>query len=137
MQLIFSSLFIGTLFGIGLTVSQMINPAKVIGFLDFFGNWDPTLAVVMIGALAVSAPGYYLARKRGAPIAAPRLEIPTRNDVDAKLVGGAALFGIGWGLAGFCPGPALSALATGLWPVAVFVAAMVAGMWLHKLVPNN
>lgn len=137
MGLIFSSLAVGTLFGIGLTVSQMINPAKVIGFLDFFGNWDPTLAVVMGAALAFSAPGYFLAHKRGAPILAARFEIPTRKDIDARLVGGAAIFGIGWGLAGFCPGPALSALATGLWPVAVFVAAMVAGMWLHRLVPSR
>jgi len=137
MQLIFSSLIVGTVFGIGLTVSQMINPAKVIGFLDIFGNWDPTLAVVMAGALAVSAPGYYLARKRGAPVAATRLEIPTRKDIDARLVGGAALFGVGWGLAGFCPGPALSALATGLWPVAVFVVSMIAGMWLYRLVPSG
>jgi uncharacterized membrane protein YedE/YeeE len=132
---IISSLVVGTIFGIGLTVSQMIDPAKVIGFLDLFGNWDPTLAVVMAGALAVSAPGYYLARKLGAPVLAARFEIPTRRDIDARLVGGAALFGIGWGLAGFCPGPALSALATGLIPVAIFVASMIAGMWLHRLVP--
>lgn len=134
MRKIFSSFAVGTLFGIGLAISQMINPAKVIGFLDIFGKWDPTLAVVMAAAVTFAAPGYYVARKWSAPILGARFEIPTRKDIDARLVGGAAIFGVGWGLAGFCPGAALSALAAGLWPVAVFVVAMIAGMWLHRFV---
>lgn len=128
MALLWASLFAGLLFGTGLTVSQMIDPAKVIGFLDFAGNWDPTLAFVMGGALAVTIPGFMLVRRMGSPLVAHTFQLPTRRDIDSRLIGGAALFGIGWGLAGFCPGPALSALVTGVWQVAVFVAAMVAGM---------
>ena len=131
-----ASFLIGTVFGIGLTISRMIDPAKVIGFLDFAGDWDPTLAVVMASALAVSTIGFALARRRAAPILGGAFQIPTRRDADPRLIGGAVVFGLGWGLAGFCPGPALAALATGLWPVFVFVAAMVAGMWLYRLMPQ-
>lgn len=128
-----ASFFIGTVFGVGLTVSEMINPAKVIGFLDFAGDWDPTLGVVMATALAVSTLGFAMVRRRREPYLGGAFQIPSRQDVDTRLICGAVVFGVGWGIAGFCPGPAIAALATGLWPVLVFVAAMMAGMWLHLL----
>lgn len=131
------SLFIGTLFGAGLTVSQMINPAKVVSFLDFTGNWDPTLGVVMIGALGGAIPGFMIAARRQTPLLGGTFQIPSRQDIDVRLLGGATLFGIGWGLSGFCPGPAIAALSSGLWPVFVFVAAMIAGMLLFRLVPRT
>lgn len=121
----------GVLFGIGLYVSQMVDPAKVLSFLDVAGDWDPSLAFVMGGALAVTALGNVLARRRTAPLAAPQFQWPTDRRVDARLVGGAALFGAGWGLVGFCPGPALAALAFGSWHVLLFVAAMALGMAAH------
>jgi uncharacterized protein len=137
MPLILSAFASGLLFGLGLVISQMVNPAKVLGFLDIFGHWDPSLALVMAGAVAVSALGYRIAKRRGVPVLAPRLEIPTRRDLDPRLIGGAALFGIGWGLVGLCPGPALTALTFGPWQVFTFVAAMIAGMALFRLVPDD
>ncbi|MEE1657834.1 YeeE/YedE family protein [Microvirga sp. CF3062] len=135
MPLILSTFASGLLFGLGLIVSQMVNPAKVLAFLDVFGNWDPSLAFVMGGAVAVSALGYWIARRRGAPVLAPRLEIPTRRDLDLRLVTGAALFGIGWGLVGLCPGPALVGLTFGPVAIFAFVAAMIAGMALFRVLP--
>jgi len=137
MSLVVSAFASGLLFGLGLVISQMVNPAKVLGFLDIFGNWDPSLAFVMGGAVAVSALGYFVVKRRGVPVLAPRLEIPTRRDLDPRLIGGAALFGIGWGLVGLCPGPALVGLAFGPWQVFVFVAAMVVGMAIFRLVPAD
>ncbi len=137
MRAALASLLVGTVFGIGLTVSEMINPAKVIGFLDLAGDWDPTLGIVMAAALAVAIPGFALARRRREPYLGGVFRIPSRNDVDSRLIGGAVIFGVGWGVAGFCPGPAIAALATGLWPVLVYVAAMLAGMSLHRLVPGE
>lgn len=128
MKAISASFVIGLLFGIGLAVSQMINPAKVVGFLDFAGDWDPTLALVMIGAVIASAPGFAFAKKRDTAVLGEAMRLPTRRDIDARLIGGAALFGVGWGLSGFCPGPALAGLGSGLVPVVVFVVAMAAGM---------
>ncbi len=125
------ALFAGALFGLGLAVSGMMNPAKVIGFLDVAGEWDPTLAFVMGGALLVTIPAFRLTLKRSRPLLADGFVLPTRDTLDARLLGGAALFGVGWGLSGFCPGPAVAALTTGLAPVFVFVAAMLAGMALH------
>lgn len=136
LQLLFS-LIAGTLFGLGLAVSQMVNPAKVIGFLDIAGAWDPTLAFVMGGALAVAVPAFRLTLKRPHPFFATRFSLPTRRDLEPRLVGGAALFGVGWGLAGFCPGPAITALVTGLAPVFVFVAAMLLGAFAHVLVAEH
>jgi uncharacterized membrane protein YedE/YeeE len=135
MSLIVSAFASGLLFGLGLIVSQMVNPAKVLGFLDISGNWDPSLALVMGGAVAVSALGTVVAKRRGIPVLAPRLEIPTRHDLDPRLIGGAALFGIGWGLVGLCPGPALIGLTIGPWQIFVFVAAMIIGMAIFRLVP--
>lgn len=131
---VLTSLVVGLLFGIGLTMSQMINPAKVLGFLDVAGAWDPTLAVAMAGALATAAPGFILTRKWSSPILTGRFYLPSRTDVDFSLVAGATLFGAGWGIAGFCPGPAIAGLAFGRLDVAIFVASMVWGMLFHRIV---
>jgi uncharacterized protein len=128
------ALFSGVLFGLGLVVSGMVNPAKVLGFLDVAGDWDPTLAFVMGGALLVAVPAFRVILKRPRPVLAEEFDLPAKKDLDARLLAGSALFGVGWGLAGFCPGPAVTALASGLAPVFVFVAAMVAGMSLFKRV---
>jgi uncharacterized membrane protein YedE/YeeE len=124
----------GLLFGAGLAISGMMDPAKVIGFLDFAGDWDPTLAMVMAGALAVTVPIFRLSKGRPKAWSGDAIALPGRRDIDARLVGGAALFGIGWGLAGFCPGPAVAALSTGLPEVSAFVLAMLAGMGLYKVI---
>ncbi|CAA9513349.1 MAG: GENE II AND X PROTEINS [uncultured Rubrobacteraceae bacterium] len=126
-----AALVSGLVFGLGLAVSGMMNPAKVIGFLDVAGDWDPTLAFVMGGALLVAVPAYRIIPKRGRPVLEEGFSLPGKKAVDAPLLGGAALFGVGWGLVGFCPGPAIAALGTGLLPVFAFVAAMLAGMALH------
>ena len=127
------ALLAGILFGLGLAVSQMINPAKVLGFLDFAGRWDPSLALVMAGALGVTALGYYFVLRRPAPLLAPRFEVPTVREIDRRLLAGAVLFGIGWGLVGFCPGPAIASLAYGVKESLIFAAAMLAGMALFRL----
>ncbi|SFU51170.1 MULTISPECIES: DUF6691 family protein [unclassified Methylobacterium] len=130
-----SALAVGLLFGLGLLVSGMADPAKVRAFLDVTGRWDPSLALVMAGAVAVSAAGYRLALRRGRPVLAPRFDVPTRRDLDARLIAGAAIFGLGWGLAGLCPGPALTILTVAPMEAVTFGAAMVAGMLLFRLVP--
>ncbi|KAB7628147.1 DUF6691 family protein [Alkalilimnicola sp. S0819] len=124
----------GALFGLGLVISGMVNPAKVIGFLDVAGQWDPTLALVMGGALAVTIPGFRLMKRLGRPWCAQRFVLPTRQDLDGRLIGGAAIFGIGWGLAGICPGPGILALLSGLTPVHGFIGAMLLGMFAHSLI---
>jgi uncharacterized membrane protein YedE/YeeE len=126
-----ASLVCGLIFGAGLLISGMVQPVKVLGFLDIFGAWDPSLAVVMAAALVVSIPGFMLARRHGRPILGARSFWPTKMDLDRSLVIGSALFGIGWGLVGLCPGPALENLATLSPPVIVFVIAMAGGMALH------
>ena len=128
------ALFSGVLFGLGLVVSGMVNPVKVLGFLDVAGDWDPTLAFFMGGALLVAVPAFRVILKRPRPVLAEEFDLPAKKDLDARLLAGSALFGVGWGLAGFCPGPAVTALASGLAPAFVFVAAMVAGMALYKRV---
>jgi uncharacterized membrane protein YedE/YeeE len=122
----------GALVALGLGVAGMTQPAKVVAFLDVTGDWDPSLAFVMLGAIGVYALGYRVARRRGVPVFAAAFALPTRRDIDARLVGGAALFGLGWGLVGYCPGPALTALASGQVGSFVFVAAMLAGMVLAQ-----
>lgn len=122
----------GALFSLGLALSGMTDPAKVIGFLDVTGAWDPTLLFVMAGAVAVFAVAWRGSRRLAAPVYGPRFpELPDR--IDRRLVIGALLFGAGWGMAGYCPGPALASLGAGVEGAAVFVAAMVAGMFLHRL----
>ena len=130
-MLMIASLFCGLVFGAGLLISGMVQPTKVLAFLDIFGTWDPSLAVVMAAALAVSAPGFMLAKRRARPVLAPECLWPTKKGLDRSLIIGSTLFGIGWGLVGLCPGPALENLATLSPPVIVFVVAMAAGMVLH------
>ena len=129
------ALISGALFGLGLAVSGMANPQKVIGFLDVTGDWDPTLIFVMGGALLVAVPAFRVIFRRGGPIPTEDFDLPTNKAVDARLVGGSALFGVGWGLSGFCPGPALVALVPavtgGIVSVFAFVAAMVVGMAIY------
>jgi hypothetical protein len=132
MLYIIASFGCGLIFGAGLLISGMTQPEKVLGFLDIFGEWDATLAFVMAGAVAVAAIGFTLARRRAAPILAPKYFWPERNDIDAPLVIGAILFGIGWGLVGICPGPALVNLAGLSQPILVFVAAMALGMLAYE-----
>lgn len=132
-----TALLAGALFGLGMIVSGMVNPAKVIGFLDLAGNWDPTLALVMGGALAVTIPAFRLVGQCQRPFCADRFHLPDKRALDARLIAGSAIFGVGWGLAGVCPGPALVATASGLAPVLGFVAAMVAGMTAYGLLFRN
>lgn len=122
----------GLVFGIGIAVSGMMNPAKVLNFFDIAGSWDPSLAFVMGGAVTVTALGYRLVLRRPAPVFARSFALPSARQIDMRLIGGAAIFGIGWGIAGFCPGGALPALGTLTPAVFVFVAALVAGMALAR-----
>jgi hypothetical protein len=131
------ALISGLLFGLGLTVSQMINPAKVLGFLDVAGTWDPSLALVMASALAVTAVGFAVARRQPAPLCDTRYFAPRDTQVDLRLVIGAVLFGIGWGLVGYCPGPALASLSVGSAASLIFVAAMLAGMGAFSLLQRR
>lgn len=126
---------LGLLFGVGLIVAQMVNPAKVIGFLDVTGQWDPSLAFVMGGAVVVFGLAYRFTRSSPRPILAPHFVRPARREISWQLAAGSALFGAGWGLGGFCPGPAVVATAFGEPRVWVFVAAMLAGMFLFRLRP--
>ena len=123
---------IGLIFGIGISISGMANPAKVLNFFDIAGTWDPSLIFVMGGALIVTALGYRLVLRKPAPILAARFDLPTNRNLDARLLGGAAVFGIGWGIAGFCPGGALPALGTGRTEVFIFVAALLAGIFAAR-----
>ena len=121
----------GLVFGLGLIMGGMTDPAKVKGFLDLFGAWDPSLALVMGGAIAVGVFAFAAARRRTTSWSGDAMELTNNPTIDVRLVVGGVLFGIGWGIAGFCPGPALVALGSGLVPAAIFVAAMLAGMVLH------
>jgi uncharacterized membrane protein YedE/YeeE len=129
------SLLSGLLFGLGLIVSGMSNPARVLNFLDWSARWDATLAFVMGGAILVAAPGFYWVRKRQRPLMADKLHIPSNRTIDTKLIAGAGIFGIGWGIGGFCPGPGIVAASTLKPQVLIFVGAMLVGMlaqhWLN------
>ncbi|MCZ7500546.1 DUF6691 family protein [Agrobacterium deltaense] len=122
----------GALFGFGLSLSGMVDPARVSGFLDVAsGHWDPSLMFVLGGAVMVAVPGVLLSRRLAKPVLAEDFSLPVKTRIDRPLITGSAIFGVGWGLAGFCPGPALSALTLGLVPVVLFVSAMIAGMLVH------
>ena len=135
------ALVAGVLFGLGLAVSGMFDPAKVLGFLDIAavasGGWDPSLAFVMAGGLAVTLPAFQVARRWRQPVVAAEFQTPRAKGLDARLLLGALLFGIGWGLVGYCPGPALAALAFAVPGTIVFVLAMAAGMLLQALVARR
>jgi len=128
---IIAALLSGLVFGAGLILSGMTDPGKVIGFLDLAGRWDPSLAFVMGGAILVGVFAFALARRRGRAFLGGAMHLPQRRDIDARLVAGSVVFGIGWGLAGFCPGPALVSFGSGVDQAAVFVAAMLGGMVLY------
>jgi uncharacterized membrane protein YedE/YeeE len=129
------ALLAGSLFGAGLTVSQMINPRKVLAFLDISGDWDPSLLLTMGGALVVTTVGYRFALDRPSPVFGDRFRLPAVSMIDARLVIGSALFGIGWGLAGYCPGPALSAVVLGAAEPLLFIGAMLVGGLLAGKLP--
>ena len=133
MQHRISEFLVGLLFGMGLILSGMTDPGKVIGFLDLFGTWDPSLALVMGGAIGVGFFAFALAKKRTANFFGGALHLPKSNDIDKPLVIGAMLFGAGWGLAGFCPGPALVSLAAGQPKAAVFIVFMLVGMSIFEI----
>ncbi|MES2296073.1 MAG: YeeE/YedE family protein [Pseudomonadota bacterium] len=132
-MLLFASLCCGLLFGLGLIVCGLADPAKVLAFLDVAGAWDPSLLLVMAGAIGVSLPAFVLVKRRGRGMRGAPLHLPTATRIDRKLVFGSTMFGIGWGIAGICPGPALVGLGFGLPQAGLFVPAMLAGMALHAL----
>ena len=131
---VLTSLLAGLVFGLGLIVSGMANPAKVLGFLDLAGAWDPSLALVMGGAIAVGFFAFLVAKKRSRSLLGAQMRLPTATHIDRRLVAGSVLFGMGWGLAGFCPGPGLVALGMGQPKAVVFVLAMLAGMAAFELI---
>ena len=138
MTTVFTSLLAGLVFGLGLVVSGMANPVKVLGFLDLAGAWDPSLAFVMAGAIAVAALAFALAKTRTVSFLGAAMKLPgSSRDIDRRLVIGSVLFGIGWGVAGFCPGPGLVALGMGEIKALVFVAAMLLGMGLFELIERR
>ena len=124
------SLFCGIIFGIGLVISQMINPAKVLGFLNLFGEWDPSLAFVMIGALIISSPLFHLLKNKEKPIFSSSFSISNKKEIDKKLIFGSILFGAGWGLVGLCPGPAITSIALLNVSSAIFVVSMFIGFYI-------
>ena len=135
-----AALVAGLIFGAGLALSDMVNPARVQAFLDVGGNWDPTLLFVMGAALLPSAAGYRLRRRMDRPLLAERFFVPDDRGLDLRLIAGSALFGVGWGLVGYCPGPAIAGLVLGGWQPWLFLAAMLAGMLAHRLLfarPTN
>ena len=136
-MLVLTSLLAGLVFGLGLIVSGMANPSKVLGFLDLAGHWDPSLAFVMAGAIAVGAVAFFVARKRTVSLLGAEMKLPVARHIDRRLVVGSALFGIGWGIAGFCPGPGFVALGMGETKAVVFVAAMLAGMAVFELLEHR
>ena len=131
------SLLTGLVFGIGLIVSGMADPAKVLGFLDLAGAWDPSLAFVMAGAIVVSAVAFAMARRRTVSLLGAEMKLPTARQIDRRLVLGSVVFGIGWGVAGFCPGPGLVALGMGETKAVAFVAAMLVGMGVFELLERH
>lgn len=137
MAKLLSTLAAGLIFGFGLALSEMVDPAKVLGFLDVAGAWDPSLILVMASATGIAFIAFRLVRYQKAPLFESSFMLPTVKDIDVKLVGGAVLFGVGWGLVGFCPGPAIASFAYGETNSLIFVVAMVAGFGLTRLIPDT
>ena len=136
MKLLFS-LLSGLVFGFGLLISGMSNPAKVLGFLDLAGHWDPSLALVMLGAILVAMPAFWLARRRRTALLGDTMQLPTAKSIDRRLLLGSLAFGAGWGIAGFCPGPALVSLLAGVQQAWVFAGAMLAGMLIFEVLERR
>lgn len=134
---VLSALLVGLIFGVGLILGGMTNPAKVIGFLDLFGNWDPSLAFVMGGAISVGLLAFRIGGGRTTSLLGEPMRLPARDDIDKRLIVGSLVFGAGWGLAGFCPGPALVALGTGSLKAAIFVASMLGGMAVFEIIERS
>lgn len=132
-----SALVAGVIFGLGLIISGMTNPAKVIGFLDLFGNWDPSLMFVMVGAIGVSFFAFRKATRLPASLLKEEIKLPTARQIDMPLVLGSVIFGVGWGLVGLCPGPAVASLAVGGFDIVLFVIAMFIGMEIHRLITSR
>ncbi len=128
-----TALIVGVMFGLGLAVSGMTQPQKVVGFLDFMGSWDPSLAFVMVGAILIHSVAYRFVLRRSSPFLAPHFLIPDGSMIDRRLIVGSVLFGMGWGLAGYCPGPALASIVALKTEIFVFLLAMTSGMYLHVL----
>lgn len=137
MARLLAALGAGIVFGIGLAISQMVNPAKVLGFLDVAGEWDPSLILVMGGALAVTTLAFPRILRQGQPVFDRAFIVAAKSQIDAHLIGGSTIFGIGWGLVGLCPGPAVAALAFGRIEPVVFLASMMVGMWLCRILPRR
>jgi uncharacterized protein len=131
---IIAAVIAGALFALGLVISGMTDPGKVTAFLDIGGAWDPSLAFVMGGAIAIYAPVAWVARRRARPVFGGRFDLPAQQGLDARLVGGAIVFGVGWGLSGYCPGPALTSIGTGAHGVVVFVLTMLVGIAIARLI---
>ena len=137
MKQLLVALIAGMLFGLGLAISEMINPVRVIGFLNVFGGWDLTLVAVMGGALLVTVPFFPLIQRRGKPLLSPAFALPTKTQLDLPLITGAVMFGIGWGIGGLCPGPAIAGLASGKFELLYFIAAMAAGHWIVNVLERR
>lgn len=137
MKTAIAALAVGFIFAVGLGISGMTKPSKVVGFLDLFGNWDPSLIFVMAGAIAVHFVTYRVIRKRASPLLVPNWQVPTKTELTPALVTGALLFGVGWGLGGFCPGPAMTSLASLQSKPLIFVISMLVGMYLFKFIDGK
>jgi uncharacterized membrane protein YedE/YeeE len=132
-----TAFFAGLIFGLGLLLGGMANPAKVLGFLDLSGAWEPSLGFVMAGAIAVAILPFNWARKQKKSLLGSPMQLPVKRELDSRLIGGSLLFGVGWGIAGICPGPAVAILLTGHWQIIVFVLAMLAGILLFSVIENR
>jgi uncharacterized membrane protein YedE/YeeE len=133
----FMAFISGLVFGMGLLISGMANPAKILGFLDLAGKWDPSLALVMVGAIIIGLPAFYLETRKKIAFCGDAIDLPPTNNIDKKLILGSFAFGIGWGLVGFCPGPALVAVGTGSIKAIVFTLAMIAGMLIFEMLQSK
>lgn len=131
------ALLAGVIFGVGLIIGQMVNPAKIIAFLDLAGAWNPSLALVMAGAIAVALPAFQLAKNKKNSVCGMAMQLPTSKVIDTRLMAGSMAFGAGWGIAGFCPAPAIVAAATGQWQAIVFTLAMIVGFYIFSLLEKS